>query len=388
MGGVVTHLTFEEYLAAVAFAQEGQGDAGAIAQALGLHVDDASWHEITLLSVGYVGRIQQLERVAGGVVEALITARPGAPGMATVLAGEAVLDTWPGGVSVSSKEQVIAALVSTMQDAAVSTTLRRRAGLVLGRLGWLPEDLDTFVEIPAGWFLYGENQQKQEIPYRYWIAKYPVTNLHYARFIEDGGYQCKELWSKAGWQWRQDEQREQPGFWHDSKWNNPIFPVVGVSWYEAEAYCRWLAAWFRKNGFSGTTERLALPEGYTIRLPTEEEWERAARGTDGREYPWGEHFTFANANVAAESGESFGTTAVCTYPQGISPVGAWDLSGNVWEWTSSFWSPDRDTPVVRGGSWLGGQRNARCAYRYRYHPGYFYDLLGFRVVVSLANSEC
>ncbi len=176
------HLTFEEYLAAVAIALEGQGDCQPIVQRLAGHVGDPAWREVALLAVGYLGIRQQLPKVAGDVVEALVREQPGAAGEAVVLAGEAVLDAWPGGVPPASKAKVIEALIPTMQatQAAVPAPLRRRAGLLLGRLGWLPDDLDAFVAVPAGEFLYGDDKQKRRITQPYWIGKYPVTNAQYA----------------------------------------------------------------------------------------------------------------------------------------------------------------------------------------------------------------
>ena len=161
------HLTFEEYLAAVAIALNGQGDASAIAKALGAHVGDPAWREVALLSVGYVGLIQQLDSVAGAVVEHLVKEQPGEPGEAVVLAGEAVLDAWPAGVTPSSREQVVQALVVALQDTAVPAGLRRQAGLVLGRLGWRPDDLDGFVEVLAGRFQYGRIR---------WNGKFPIVS--------------------------------------------------------------------------------------------------------------------------------------------------------------------------------------------------------------------
>jgi formylglycine-generating enzyme required for sulfatase activity len=133
--------------------------------------------------------------------------------------------------------------------------------------------------------------------------------------------------------------------------------------------------------------RLPLPEGYQVRLPTEVKWERVARGTDGRKYPWSGEFDSNCANTY-ESGIG-GTTAVCTYPQGKSPLGAWNMAGNVWEWTDSTEGRYR---VVRGGSWCNHWWIAHCALRSRFDPDNPYDYtwasrVGFRVVVSLANSE-
>ena len=355
------HLTFEEYLAGVAIAGLGQRDIGPVVDYLGPRVGQPGWNEVTRLTVAYLGIVQQRDEAAGAVVEALIARAPGRPGEAAVLAGEATLDALPGGVPAASRERVMAALVSAMQGRAVETILRRRAGLVLGRLGWRPTDLDAVVEVAAGDFLYGDDREKKTIPFAYWIGKYPVTNCEYARFIEDGGYRRRELWSEAGWRWREEQQREAPAYWGSLEWNNPVLPVVGVSWYEAEAYCAWLAA---RN-----IEGFTVPPGYRVRLPTETEWERAARGNDGREYPWGGDFDPSLANTAASEGT--GTTAVCAYLEGASPCSALDMAGNVWEWTLSPWSTEDPNPVLRGGSRVGDARVARCAFRFRIDPDYF-----------------
>jgi formylglycine-generating enzyme required for sulfatase activity len=108
-----------------------------------------------------------------------------------------------------------------------------------------------------------------------------------------------------------------------------------------------------------------------VRLPPEEEWKRAGRGTDGREYPWGDEFDFIYANVAEEIGKGISTTAVCTYLQGKSPAGVWDMSGNVLEWTKSR--------VVRGGAWFLNHKFARCVYRYDNYRLIGNNGIGFRV---------
>jgi formylglycine-generating enzyme required for sulfatase activity len=177
---------------------------------------------------------------------------------------------------------------------------------------------------------------------------------------------------------RPPERRTEPFYWRDPERAAPFCPVVGVSWFEAETYCNWLTKELRKSGALGRDE--------VARLPTELEWERTARGTDGREYPWEGGFQAAFTNTPAS--ELDATTAVCTYPQGASPPGAWDMTGNVWEWTGSLSSRDEiERRIVRGGSWYDDLRFARCAFRSGVIPGRFLDTLGFRVVLSLANSE-
>jgi formylglycine-generating enzyme required for sulfatase activity len=301
----------------------------------------------------------------------------------------------------------------TMQDSSESDVRRRQAGLTLGKLGWVPSDLGTFVEVAEGGFLYGEQREERAIPYRYWVGKYPVSNLQYARFLADDGSSRREFWSAEGWAWRDGaesdlsmidqedkkkayrkwfaartaERRGVPLMWDDPELGNPIFPVVGVSWHEAQAYCRWLTTTLslvRTNAWGP----LSLPAGYVVRLPKEEEWERAARGCDGREYPWGAVFEtgLANAGVTGEP-NGRGTSAVCAYPQGVSPVGALDMAGNVWEWTLSYWSCGRNSRVVRGGCWCEAVQDAACAYRYCFIPDYFNYHVGFRVVVAPAEDD-
>jgi formylglycine-generating enzyme required for sulfatase activity len=388
------HLTFEEYLAAVALALTGQGNSASIIETLSAHVGEQDWREVTLLTIGYLGIRQQLPKVAGEVVEALVNNQPGPPGAAVVLAGDAVLDTWPGGVSLQSKEYVSQALLTTMQDGDIRPELRRHASLLLGRLGWRPTDLDRFAEISAGEYQAGVKKDAKNIPYMYFIGKYPVTNIQFARFVKEDGYQKQEYWSQDGWAWRTgkyDERmledvsrdwlehrplakRNMPYYWHSIELSNPIVPVVGLNWFESEAYCNWLSK-----------KIVAVPEGYVIRLPHDEEWERASRGSDGREYPWGEGFdkTAANTWDSDSTGSGLGgTTAVCTFPKGVSPDGAWDMSGNVWEWTSSWYDEDKKYRVVRGGSWIGYQWFARSSFCNWSIPLMFNDDLSFRVVIA------
>jgi len=217
----------------------------------------------------------------------------------------------------------------------------------------------------------------------YAISRYPITNAEFARFIEDGGYAAREHWTEAGWKQKESEGWTQPRYWADEKWNDPSQPVVGVSWYEALAYCNWLAA----------------KTGRPYRLPSEAEWEKAARGADGRRYPWGNAWDAARCNNR-ERGPGR-TTPVGQYPAGDSPYGVSETVGQVWEWCSSKYGgtgtspkygyPYRaddgredlegdDTRILRGGSWYNGVALCRCAYRGRVDPWYWYYVGGFRCV--------
>jgi gamma-glutamyl hercynylcysteine S-oxide synthase len=190
-------------------------------------------------------------------------------------------------------------------------------------------EIGSMVKIPAGEFKYGDNKDEEMIKTPYEIDSYPVTNKQYEKFIEKGGYKKDEYWSEEGRKWKIEKKKTKPKYWDDERFNAPKQPVVGVSFYEAEAYAKWAGK----------------------RLPTEKEWERAARGTDGREYPWGNEFDKEKCNCS-ESGHGK-TTNVTLYKNGVSPEGCYDMAGNVWEWTSSFYYKDKGSDrVFRGGSWL------------------------------------
>jgi hypothetical protein len=172
------HLTFEEMLTAKGIAARAQlGPQGAVDVIL-RHLDELAWHETILLAVGSLGIVMQQPLAAGAVLRALCAADldDDQRGYAVVLAGEALLDAGDVAVGRKAAAQVTRSLVATMQDAAVPIRNRREAGLVLGKLGWRPADLDAFVEIPPGPFLYGGEKEAREIAQRYWIGRYPVTN--------------------------------------------------------------------------------------------------------------------------------------------------------------------------------------------------------------------
>ena len=211
----------------------------------------------------------------------------------------------------------------------------------------------------------------------YSISKFPVTVGEYRLFIEASVYQEKRYWTESGWLWRKSARRIQPEYWDDQKWTwNIKLPVIGVSWYEANAYCNWLSE----------------IEGKIIRLPTEAEWEKAARGTEGRTYPWGDEFEIKLCNTKASNINQ--TILVDEFDiESESPFGCVDMAGNASEWTLSEYKlypyDDRDgrndtegekLRVTRGGSWFKPKIRARVSSRGMNDPFFSDNDVGFRYV--------
>lgn len=265
----------------------------------------------------------------------------------------------------------------------------------LGELG--EPRADEWMFIPDGPFIMGtdEHEEPDERAHEsprvrpdlssYEIMRTPVTVAQFARFIAARGYEVRACWSAEGWRWRADGNIVRPRFSSDeerTEWRaflTPSRPIVGVSWFEADAYARWLGA----------------------RLPTEAEWEKAARGVDGRRYPWGDEW---GEDRAAHRGHGPKTTLpVGVFPDGESPYGVLDAVGSVWQWCSDVYAADayahadfRDpqgpqalaTPsdesvkplrrVVRGGAWNTLAWSLRCANRNSYPMTARFSNLGFR----------
>lgn len=240
----------------------------------------------------------------------------------------------------------------------------------------------VMVYVPAGEFVMGsadgdshaqadEQPQHTIILSAFWIDRTEVTNAQYRKFVEGGGYAERDYWTDAGWAWKEAVNMIQPDCWGDNDFDQPDQPVVCVSWHEADAYAHWAGG----------------------RLPSEAEWEKAACGTDGRVYPWGnEEPTATLANFDNEVGR---TAPVGSYPAGIGPYGALDMAGNVWEWTGSMYqsypyNPNdgrekRETSgdvrrVLRSGSWGNSADGLRCAFRGGGIPRRRSEGIGFRVV--------
>jgi serine/threonine-protein kinase len=235
---------------------------------------------------------------------------------------------------------------------------------------------EVFLPVPAGRFRMGGTAYGDEQPVHwvrlsaFWLARTPVTNRQYRLFLDATGH-------------------EEPSYWRDRRFSEPDQPVVGVSWHDAVAYCRWLSE--------------QSPAGRRIELPTEAQWEYAARGTDGWEYPWGNdppNSERACFDLDLSSGQP---AAVGSYPAGAGPFGQLDLAGNVWEWCRDFWEPSyqrwaNDEPLdpigeagsslrpLRGGAWWRGAVDLRSANRRGREPDARLVSIGFRLSCSPSST--
>lgn len=292
------------------------------------------------------------------------------------------------------------------QESDITSLIRRRASaaealgkIECGQFGaesafWsLPHGLPIWVKIPAGEFWMGNGKGlDREKPIhkvyldRYWISLVPITNAQYHFFVNDVGYDIPRHW-KGGKVPRGMESH----------------PVVYVTWYDAMAYCRWLKRKLEEvNGkiriwSMKESTKICLKSGmYDVLLPSEAEWEKAARATkDQSTFPWGDIWQEGYCNTS-ELGVNK-TTPVGIFPEGRSPYGVLEMAGNVWEWTRSQGGNDYPyviddgrenldasnevTRVVRGGSWFANQDQARCTSRVVRVPVSRNDYYGFRVCV-------
>ena len=257
---------------------------------------------------------------------------------------------------------------------------------------------NEMVRVPAGPFLMGSNRLHETLDNErpqhtvdvgeFWMDRYPVTNAQFLCFVQDRGYHRRSWWSPEGWAWREKNAIEQPNYWHRQPVGGwaltglshtrplpPDTPVMGVSWYEAEAYAR----------------------AQGKRLPTEAEWEKAASWDPARghkrAYPWG--VGRPDPQRCNSDARQDGTSPVQRHPAGASAYGCMDMQGNVWEWTASWFQPypgfcaypydgysrpyfDHQHRVLRGGSWATRSHVLRPTFRNWYHPWVREIFAGFR----------
>ena len=403
------HLTLEEYLAAFEIARQ---ETDQRREMVARHWANPRWQEVILLTAG------QLMLNASMALDTFINDlrtqddqdEPELIGRPALLAGLAVIDVGREHFRRKVIQDVRDDLLELAQnldpknkqpllDDRVPVLTRVAAGDALDELGYIPEDLYNFIQVN-----------------NFWIGKYPVTNLQYARFLQPENFENKDLWTDfpkfsepdkngkiklmgdwgtEGWDWlRGTLKRESddvqngvllPRYWRDPRFGNPrkTAPVVGISWYEANTYCKWLLAnW---NDLDEGKQGLKKPA--EIRLPTEVEWETASGGREpeGR-FAWDKPGDVTlNEKVPLCSNTREGginrTTPGWMYPQGASyPHKVMDLSGNVFEWQANYWDQKGNWLGLRGGSWVGGMDYARVFSRDRNRPFGPWSHFGFRVV--------
>jgi formylglycine-generating enzyme required for sulfatase activity len=393
--GVYTfpHRTFQEYLAACYLTDVGFPDDLAAL----LRAEPNRWREVTLLAGAKA--VRGTAAAAWTLAEALCFEPPptqplpeNAGYWAALLAAQVLIENKSlGQVAERNRhkvERIRTWLVRTLQHNALPAVDRVPAGDALADVGdprfradswYLPDEpLLGFVEIPAGPFLMGSDDRNGSLP-AYYIARYPVTVVQFRTFVEASGY---------AWEGR---NRPQGASHH---------PVVYISWHDALAYCKWLTV--RLQEWSGTPEPLATllrTENWRVILPSEVEWEKAARGTDGLAYPWGNEPDPNRANYN-ETGINT-TSAVGCFPYGASPYGVEELSGNVWEWTRSLvddypyparrarrakredrQASENASRGLRGGAFWNDRQYVRCASRLRLGARSSSDNIGCRVALA------
>ncbi len=392
------HLTFQEFFAAIGLVDRETDYAAAIRE----YWDDEWYREMIELYIGYLSI--ESRKWANRIVREILDQEDNMPFYRWRLACWSLLD-----IHQNTREPQVVQLAKnrllSIFDTDVEPKARADAGEILGWLGD-PRDLEEFIPVKGG--IYELSRGTFEIqPFE--MAKYPVTNQWYAQFIRDGGYVKREYWTKEGLKWLEHTGEKSPRYWHDRKLNCPNAPVVGVSWYEAAAFAKWLT--------------ITRNDGKIYRLPDENEWEAAAAGFEKREYAYGNELDKNKCN-AKESGIGK-TSSVGIFRAGDTPEGISDLTGNVWEWTISDYhqscrqddfpldkeimelineiensSGDRRKKliddyvsklgekeqmisVLRGGSWYDNARYCRTAYRDDGSPGRGDYRIGFQLVRSV-----
>nr|WP_255604348.1 SUMF1/EgtB/PvdO family nonheme iron enzyme [Oscillochloris sp. ZM17-4] len=436
------HLTFQEYLAACHLAEHEEGEQEAYACWQGK--DGDRWREVILLMMGCLRRQRNGVRVGRPWLTdwLLDTSRAKTPAQAQRdallaadcyrdLGGRAALTRYSEGIEAALRTALAAIFVPVVVPAGLAAADRVRAGAILAELGDprpgvcdLPPPM---VVIQGGSFVIGsshEEAQRANEQYEqqygrkidvasreinnqsvavatFEVARYPVTNAQFEQFIDAEGYNLDAPWwdvagrawlarddqaTKGLESWQQRTTKQQPSYWDNPRFGiaRPNYPVVGVSWYEAAAFCRWLTDHH-------------LNDGYTYRLPSEAEWEYAARGSARRTYPWGD--PEPDNERANFDGQYNGTSAVGCFPAGATlGTGLLDMAGNVWEWTRSAYQsypydpsdgredgaePAQKHFTIRGGAWNNRPINLRAAFRDYYTPGLLNRNVGFRLARHL-----
>jgi formylglycine-generating enzyme required for sulfatase activity len=296
------------------------------------------------------------------------------------------------------------------------------------------EPFPGFVRVPKGRFTMGSDheqdktdnpQREAEIPHDFYMQRTMVTVDQFGGFVRAGAYDNDAWWDQQGIEWcdgrfdskvanadykkrltgRGKELRRQPMQWDEQR-SHGSRPVCGINWFEARAYCRWLS-----EQMASQINAIAAIKGHLVQLPTELQWERAARArslalADTRVWPWGNDVSLANQKANLVGSTIGSVCAVGLYE--ANPIGLFDMAGNALEWMDNLYQLEpgtftrihrdqelqsakdfdaSDCPAVRGGACVTVRDDARCSYRNRTHPVNWSSSLGFRVVLSLAEKN-
>jgi len=407
------------------------------------------WREVTLWAVGVMARLKKMTYIAIDVASALCPHEipdgnvPDKDWIVASLASEVLLEVGLEEIKSSEMheyviERILGWLKTLVERGVLTPAVRSKSGDTMARLGDTRTEVTTLKDIqfccvPHGSFWMGSDeyawekpqQINEKIDYDFWISRFPITNAQFALFVESGGYEEFEYWPEAK-KARVWEDGKVKGRWDEHPRNEPHncanpydlpnHPVVGITWYEALAFTRWLRDYLIRKDL--------LSKDWTVSLPYEAEWEKAARGglkipkgtlilpvhgitpdryttlidnpDPNRRYPWGKDIDVNLVNYY-ETGIGYTSTVGC-FPGGVSPYGCEEMSGNVWEWTGSIFkgypydpkdgredlsSQKKDNPrVIRGGSYDHDGEFMCCSSRRGDHPYYWFNYVGFRVLLS------
>jgi len=396
------HRTFQEYLAACYLTREGFPKQ--IAELT--RKDPQRWREVAQL-VGL--KVNTFYAVWGLVQQLQGEGSCEADAWGTLISGEFVVESdWkvPTAGRDVETQTLCSRLSKVLERSVLPAQERALAGRLLaqlgdGRPGVMTVEAMEFLLVHAGPFWMGEGREAVQVDLgqEFYMARFPVSNAQFRRFMKADGYGHDAYWKQAvvDKRWRKGELKAwvwQPGQsgpqdrWVDSPeaFGMPFgldnHPVVGISWYEAMAFCVWATEHLKAAQGTASWIRSLLDKGWVVGLPSEQQWEKAARGAvDRRTYPWDGEADPDKANYADTKIGS--TSALGCFPEGHSLFGCEDMAGNVWEWCRTR---QGGTRVVRGGSFVVAS-DVRCSCRRRYEPNNRYHNVGFRVSVCPHFSE-
>lgn len=445
------HRTFQEYLAAAYIMRQSEFDVILIER---VKRDLNWWREVFLLAASYS---KSVPRNVSNMIDIMLPYEPEDNKVTPELAGfaqlaaQALVETdfirfvekeAEHGRFSRIFERIQLWLVESLKaDETLKPMERVISGRSLAELGDPRKEVITlehmeFCLVPAGGFNMGCEKEKhliEYLDYDYWLSRHPVTNAQFDEFVRAGGYAQNLYWQEAEssglWKAGKYENRITPNDFSKEFFNAPYnfsnHPVVGVSWFEALAFTRWLTDIWRNQGI--------IDKSQSVQLPSEAEWEKAARGGQiipdtpkivfamdkawegdtfiltnpdpDRKFPWGNEIDTNKANYNETSINT--TSAVGCFSSGVSPYGCMDMSGNVQEWTKSLWGKDLNNAdfkypydpndgredesasqntyrVLRGGNFFSNSEHVCCTHRGKDIPDNYRNNTGFRIVVTPA----